>query len=137
MANNQKCAQGTEAANDAINAIINKALVYPKIGTHIGSGVHVNMPPTWDGQGATPPGWSKQAVANYVASPTDAALPIPDTLAALLQAPPAQANLTGAEKGQLTAAINGRVTVDLDVGGYVPKASAASLAAFETEVIKS
>lgn len=129
MANLQKCAQGTEAANDALNAIVDKALVYPKIGVHIGKGPHVPMPPSWDGQGALPPGWTRHIVANYVASAATSALPIPDDLAALLQGPPAQANLSGAEKGTLTAAINGRATVDLDVGGYVPKAASAALAA--------
>lgn len=122
MANLQKAVQGTEAANDSLNAIVNKALAHPKVGSHIGGGAHVNMPPTWDGTGQTPPGWTKQAIANYVASPTTAALPISDALAAQLQAAPAQALLSAPEQATLAAAIAGRVVVDLDAGGLVPKA---------------
>ncbi len=124
MANVQKCAQGLEATNDALNAIVNKALGYPKIGTRLGGGIHVPMPPTWDGQGATPPGWTKQVVANYVASALDSALPLPDALVAQLQAGPAQALLSAAEQLTLATAIAARVTVDLDAGGRVPKPTA-------------
>ncbi len=126
MANLQKCVTGLEAANDALNAIVSKALGYPRVGQHVGGGLHVNMPPTWDGQGATPPGWTKQVVANYVASALDSVLPLSDSLVTVLQGGAAQALLTGLEIATLTAAIAGRVTVDLDGGGYVPKASAAA-----------
>lgn len=134
MANSQKCVQATEAGNDALNAIVNKALGYPRRGTRAGGGIHVDAPPTWDGQGACPSGWTKQAVANYVASPADAALPLPDTLVTELQKGPAQALLSGAEQTTLAVAIAGRVTVDLDAGGRVPKASAVAQATIEAEV---
>ncbi len=134
MANLQKSVSATEASNDALNAIVSKALGYPVIGVNIGNGPHVAMPPTWNGSGQCPPGWTKQAIANYVASPASAALPIPDTLATQLQAGPAQARLTGPEQATLAAAIAGRSLVDLDVGGLLPKASAAAKVALEADV---
>lgn len=132
MANVTKAAQGTEVANDALNPIVSKAMGLPKVGTHIGGGTHVTMPSTWDGQGAIPPGWTKQAVAVYVASALDTALPLPDSLVSILQGGPAQSLLTAPEIATLAAAISGRVTVDLDAG-YVPKANAAQAAANRTE----
>jgi len=135
MANLQKCSQAPEATNDSLNAIVNKALGHPKIGTHQGDGLHVNMPPTWDGSGRTPPGWTKQVVANYVVSPADSALPIPDALATQLQSAPAQALLTVGEQTTLAAAITGRVTVDLDAGGHVPKADGVAVAVVAVEEI--
>ncbi len=122
MANNQRCATGTEAANDALNAVVSKALALPAVGAHVGGGVHVAMPPSWDGQGATPPGWTKQAVANHVLNASTAALPLEDSLVTLLQGGQAQERLSGPEIATLAQAIAGRVVVDLEVG-YVPKAS--------------
>jgi len=132
MANNQKCAQGAEATNDALLLVVNKALGYPKPPVWIGT-----PPPgvvqSWDGQGPTPIGWTKQPVANYVASALDSALPLPDALVAQLQAGPAQALLSAAEQLTLATAIVARVTVDLDAGGYIPKASAVAQAAMVVE----
>lgn len=136
MANIQKCAQGVEATNDALSAIVSKALAYPKPGAHVGGGIHVNMPATWDGQGATPIGWTKQPVANWVASPVDSAVPISDALAAQLQAGPAQALLSGAEQATLAAALLARTSIDLEAGNYLQKASAAATQAIaEQEII--
>lgn len=132
MANSEKCSVGTEAANDALNAIVNKALGYPKRGTPVGGGIFPVIPETWDGQGPVPFGWTKQAVAVYVASATDSALPMPDDVVAQLQAGPAQARLSGAEKGLLTTAIAGRAVKDLETGGYSPKANAVQVAAEKT-----
>ncbi len=137
MANLQRCATGTEAANDALNDVVSKAMALPAAGAHIGGGRHVDMPQTWDGQGATPPGWTKRATANYVINASTAALPLEDSLVTILQGGQAQARLTGPEIATLAQAIAGRVTVDLDAGGYVPKASAVAksqAAAAETVV---
>lgn len=41
--------------------IADKALALPAPGAHVGDGLHVPMPPTWDGSGATPPGWTKES----------------------------------------------------------------------------
>lgn len=128
MAYLQKVAHGTEASNDSLNLIVSKAMGHPKVGTHVGGGVHVNMPATWNGSGPTPPGWTKQVVAVYVASASDTVLPLPDTLVSILQGGPAQSLLTGPEIATLAAAISGRVTVDLDAGTYSPKANAAQAA---------
>lgn len=35
-----------------------KLLGYPLAGLHVGGGRHVSMPPTWDGNGAVPIGWT-------------------------------------------------------------------------------
>lgn len=121
MANSQKCATGTEANADALLAIVVKALAYPQIGTHVGGGIHVTMPPTWDGTGPCPPGWTKQPVAVWVQTVNAAAVPVSDALAALLQGAPAQARLSGTEKTTLSAAIAARAIVDLEAGVYVPK----------------
>ncbi|HET7088704.1 MAG TPA: hypothetical protein VFL17_08655, partial [Anaerolineae bacterium] len=85
MANVLKCVLATEASNDSLLVIMNKALMYPKIGTHVGGGLHVVMPPAYDGLGACPPGWTKQAADNWVNTAIDAALPMSDELATELQ----------------------------------------------------
>jgi hypothetical protein len=122
-----KSATGTESEMDAVRVVIDKALGFPKAGQHVGSGIHVPMPQTWDGQGPTPPGWTKSASSVWVASATDAAIPLSDALAAELQGAPAQARLTGSERATLATAIAGRSQVELD--GRTPKASAAQGAA--------
>lgn len=119
MANIQRCQQGTEAACRTTNALVSKALVYPQVGSHVGGGLHVNMPPTWDGQGATPPGWTKQAVSVYLVDALTAALPLPDDLVALVNAAPAQARLTGLERAAFATTVLGRALVDLDA--YLPE----------------
>lgn len=101
-----------------LRAIVDKALGYPRKGTHVGGGRHVTMPATWDGTGATPPGWAKSAADVWVASASDAVLPLPDDVVAELQAAPAQARLSAAEKTTLSSAIAGRSSVVLD--GRVP-----------------
>jgi len=77
---------GTEAACDSVAAVVDKALGYPKKGTHVGGGIHVDMPATWDGQGATPPGWTKRHTTVYTASPSDAALQLEAATVAAVQA---------------------------------------------------
>lgn len=121
MANVQKSASGTEANMDALGLIVSKALGYPIVGTHVGGGLHVSMPATWDGQGACPPGWTKVAVSTWVASASSAALPISDAMATQLQSAPALSRLTPGEQGQLTAALSGRGNVDLEAGAFTPK----------------
>lgn len=121
MPNIQKCVVGPEASMDALNAISNKALGYPQKGVHVGDGLHVAMPDTWDGEGATPPGWTSQAAANWVTAARDGALPITDELAAELQLPRNLARLSVAESATLLAAIAARVDIDLEEGLRVPK----------------
>jgi hypothetical protein len=120
-ANIQKSVPGTEAANDALNIIVSKALGYPKKGSHIGGGVHVAIQGTYDGTGACPAGWTKQPTANWAASPASSAVPITDAMAVELQAGPAQALLSGAEQATLAAAILARANVDLEAGAFLPK----------------
>lgn len=118
---------GTEAECDDIVTLVDKALGYPKRGTHIGPGRHVTMPATWDGTGATPPGWAKRHVQNWVASAADAAVPLSDDDVALLAAPESQARLTVAERARLAAKTNSRSNVEIE--GRNPKANAAVAAA--------
>jgi hypothetical protein len=116
---------------DAVCVIVDKALGFPRAGVHVGGGIHVPMPGAWDGQGPTPPGWTKRATTPWVASATDAAVPLPDVMAADLQLPAAQARLTGQEKTTLAAAVAGRSLVEFD--GRIPKASAVQGAAIEAK----
>jgi hypothetical protein len=129
MANTQKCHAGTEATEDSLLAILNKAFGYPVRGVHIGPGRHVSMPFNWDGKGETPPGWTRDVTLNYVASASDAAVAFPDSLATAVQQPGPQSKLTPGEQGQLTAAINSRAVKDLEAGGYSPKANQATAGA--------
>lgn len=110
----QRSVVGTEAACDEVVVLANKALGFPAKGRHVGGGRHVDMPDTWDGTGPTPPGWTKTVTAVYVSSPTDAAVPVSDTLAAALQDAKAQAKLTGQERAALATALAGRTSVELD-----------------------
>ena len=133
MANTQKCVAGTEAANDAVLVIINKALAYSIIGTHQGGGRHVAMPTVWDTYGDTPPGWTKQRVANYVLNSSTSQLPISDALATELALPANQARLSAGEITTLNAAIAARANFDTNTAGYAPKAGPVVM--LETEVI--
>lgn len=125
MPNPRLGVSGSEASNDQLVAIIVHALEYPKRGTHRGFGLHVNMPETWNGVGTHPPGWTVHEETNWVVATNDSFVPIDNSLAALLQGPVAQSRLTGQQQGQLTAALAGRSTVDLEAGGHRPKPSAA------------
>lgn len=109
---------------DALVAIIDKALGYPRKAVHVGGGIHADIQETWDGQGPTPPGWTKSATAVWVASAADAAAPLPDEMATELQRGAAQARLTGPERAALATAIAGRAQVDL--GTRVAKNSIAA-----------
>lgn len=133
MANTQKCVAGTEAANDAVNVIINKALAAPFVGTHVGGGRHVAMPTIWDGYGDTPPGYTKQRVPNYVLNASTTQLPISDALATELALPASQARLTGGEITTLNAAIAARANFDTNTTSYVPKAG--PIVMLETDII--
>lgn len=119
-----KSAAGTEAEMSALQVVIDKALGFPRKGTHVGGrGVYVNMPDTWDGTGPTPPGWAASATVPWVATPLDAVLPLPDDIAAELQAVPVQARLSASERLSISSAIASRPAVVLD--GRTPKTAAA------------
>jgi len=122
MATNVKCYAAAEASCDALLAILDKAQGLPVIGTHVGGGIHVNMPPTWDGTGATPPGWTKHATSEGVATALDAVVQVPDALATAAQLPAAQAKLSAGEITTLSAALAARTVKDCDVTVYPLKA---------------
>lgn len=121
MTNIQKCWTGTEADCDALVAIIQKALAYPLVGTPIGAGSNATIPPTWNGLGITPTGWTRQRVANWVVSAATARVPISDALATELNLPANQARLTAGEQSTLATALAARANVTLSSGGHVPK----------------
>jgi hypothetical protein len=123
----EKCRIATEALNDSLGLTLDKALGLPLPGKHVGGGLHVAMPATWDGSGATPPGWTKRASINYVLNASQSAFLLPDWLGDLVTNSPYYAGLSGAEKGQLTAALAARVPFDLETPGYNPKQEAVSL----------
>jgi hypothetical protein len=50
--------QATEALARESELNLDKLLAYPKRGTHVGGGLHVPMPASWDGIGAVPIGWT-------------------------------------------------------------------------------
>jgi hypothetical protein len=119
MANLQKSVPGSALANATLAAIVTKCLgSYPFPGVHSGAGAHVNQPPTWDGTGNTPPGWTKAPQVVWGATALDSQFPMDDAMATQLQIPGNQARLTAPELATLTAAIAARVTVD--VSAYVP-----------------
>ena len=121
MANLQKCVAGSAVANANLAAIVAKCLGgYPRIGSHVGTGLHVTMPPTWDGTGVTPPGWTKIPQVVWGATALDSQLPIDDAMAALLAIPANQARLTAPELATMNAGIAARALVDLDSGTYLP-----------------
>ena len=84
-------------------ALIDKALGMPRRGINVGGGRHAPVPLTWDGQGPTPPGWTKSATDEFVAADTSLALKMPAKVVAALALPESQARLTAGERGQLTA----------------------------------
>jgi hypothetical protein len=59
----ERCFTGTLAEMQAVAAAVNKGLGYPMRGVNRGGGRHVASPATWNGSGATPPGWTKSASA--------------------------------------------------------------------------
>lgn len=113
------CATGTALAMSQLVTLCNLALSIPKVGTHVGVGTHCNMPPTWDGSGNAPEGWTSKFSALWTATALVAAVIINDSDAALLQLPGNLAKLTAPQAATLNAAIAGRTLVDLDAGGYV------------------
>lgn len=123
-----KINSGTEAACGNIQAAIDKAYGYPRKGVHVGGGIHVDMPDTWDGTGATPPGWSKHYAPVFSASASDAVLQIEDNVVSDCAA---SVVLTPGEKTIVANAAVTRTTVadPTNGGSRSPKAEAALAAA--------
>lgn len=119
---NSLCATGTAVAISNLVTLCNLALGIPKVGSHVGNGIHVNMPPTWNGTGNPPPGWTSSYAPLWTQTALIAAVIIADVDAALLQLPANLARLTGPQVATLNAAIAARTLIDLDAGGYVPGA---------------
>lgn len=123
---------GAELANEALRTVVDRALGFPMKAMRVGRGPWVVSPDTWDGSGATPPGWTRTAVDLHVGA-VDSALEIPDAFVTALQSPQAQSRLSVADRATLTAAIATRATIDLPASGYAPKPNAADVAAAESK----
>jgi hypothetical protein len=109
-----KVVQTTEASADSLSATVDLIYGWPQPGVRVGGGGHVTMPPTWNGQGATPPGWTKRQDAVWLKSASDCWYPMPDNIVALAAA---SGNLTGPQKASIASAGAGRVDVpDLTQG---------------------
>jgi hypothetical protein len=119
MSRPTKIATGTEAQMTALQATIDKALGYPRRGINIGDSPFAPViPETWDGTGDVPVGWTETATSPWLDGAT-AVLPLPDDLAAELQAAPAQARISPAERAAIIAAISSRSSAVLD--DFTPK----------------
>jgi len=99
----------TKADCIALAAIVDKSLNLPAKGNHVGGGIHVDMPDTYKGKGASP-GWTD--------TQND---PIEDTLKLRGWAYPAdgldkldQSKLSAGEKTTLTTAIAASVILPTD-----------------------
>ncbi len=132
MAKTQRCLRTTEADAVALQAVVNKALGYPRRGVQVGKGIHVDSPETWDGTGARPPGWTVDAVRVWVADGA-AVIALEDDTASELQRAGTRIRLSASEKDQLDAALAAREDVDLETEGFAvkrrPEEAAAEAAA--------
>lgn len=121
----ERCITGTASEIAAAQAAADKLLGYPKKGTHIGGGIHVPMPDTWDGTGPTPPGWLKTVADPITATDGTVYLAITGSEAALSD--PTQLNkLTGQERAALNK-VNQAQLVDLKAIAYAAMAAAQSV----------
>jgi hypothetical protein len=117
----------TEASADTLSATVDLIYGWPQPGVRVVGGGHVTMPPTWNGQGATPPGWTKRQDDVWLKSVSDAWYPMPDNVVALAAT---SGNLSGPQKASIASAGAGRIDVpELNQGlTRSPKASAVAVA---------
>jgi hypothetical protein len=94
----------TEPAAVELEQLEDKLLSLPAKGVHIGGGIHVPMPDTWDGNGKPPMGWTSYRTSS-IKHPTLAqwATPMDAKVSTALVGPDAS-KLTAAEKTKLAAA---------------------------------
>lgn len=87
-----------------------KLLGNPKPPVHIGGGRHVEAPETWDGTGATPPGWTKEhaPILQHPTNPALRATSMDDVVAAAR---------TGPRSGRLNASEHAAMQADLAGAG--------------------
>jgi hypothetical protein len=97
-----KVVKTTEANADSLRAIIDQAYGYPSrpARTLGNTALPAKVPATWDGTGATPPGWTKTQVDVFRASASDAWLQLGDTEMARV----AQSSVSGPNKASVASA---------------------------------
>jgi hypothetical protein len=94
----------TQPAAVELEQLEDKLLGYPAKGVHVGGGIHVPMPATWDGTGKPPMGWTSYRTSS-IKHPTLSqwATPLDAKVSTALAGPDAS-KLTAAEKTKLAAA---------------------------------
>ena len=113
--------QATSLLAAATEVTQDKLLGYPLAGVHVGGGRHVDMPASWDGNGAVPIGWTsyKGSSRQHPTLPQWATTLDPD-------APAAMAN---GRRNRLNASEQTKMTADLAAavptlpGDWLPGAS--------------
>lgn len=121
------------AAAIELRRVISKMSGYPTPGAHAGGGRHVANPPSWDGTGKCPEGWTQHQ--NAVLANADAV-----TFAAVVDAtaiadsanPVKLANISVAEQSTLTAGIAAAVLLLTVVWSTATPLAAAIVAIAET-----
>lgn len=114
---------GAERQAREAQALIDRALGYPRRGIHVGRGTHVVMPQLWDGNGEPPPGWTSTLEPVWVNG--DALIQLEDDLVdATIQALPA------ADRAAFQAIAAARVEVE-GFGSRTPKPQEATTVAPE------
>lgn len=95
----------SQANAQALEQQLDKLLGLPLKGTHVGGGLHVDMPDTWNGSGKVPPGWSSYLGSSFKHPTLSqwATLLDPNLAAALLDSGKTS-KLSGAELAALQAA---------------------------------
>lgn len=102
---------------DALVAICDKAIGYPRPGLKRNGGRHGPTPAVY-AEGA--PGWTRHWRASWVANASTAATPLSDADVAEVTAPRNTARLTAGEIATLNTEAGSRSDVDLEAG-YSPK----------------
>lgn len=121
-----KCtAPSTEAAADALLAVIDLAYGYPKRGTQASPGLHATIAPSWNGTGECPPGWTAHQEQIWVASAADAIVTLSDSTSTFA----ASSSLSGPQKAQIATASAGRSDIPNPASGRTPKAEAVQATA--------
>ncbi len=107
-----KCIADTQANCEVIAILVEKGLGGAVRGVPVGAWTVPNpMPPSWDGTGATPPGWSRPRSPVYAQDASTAWLPMQD---GEFSAVASSGLLTGPEKATIASRNAGRVDkVDL------------------------
>jgi type IV secretory pathway protease TraF len=98
----------------AVEQTQDKLLGYPRVGVHVGGGVHVAMPATWDGTGSVPVGWTsyRGSGRQHPVRQEFAVLVDPECTAALANG--RRARLTAQEQTKMAADVAAAIELPAD-----------------------